>query len=312
MGNTDLEISRIGLGAWAIGGVWKWGWGSQSDRDSRDTINRALDAGINWIDTAAIYGMGHSEEVIGKALKKRGGPKPLLFTKCGQIWDKTSQQTVSLKRESIFREVDQSLKRLQCDVIDLYQIHWPKPDEEIEEGWEALLRLKEQGKIRWGGVSNFSVSQLERIAAIAPVFSLQPPYSLIRREAEAEILPWCREHGTGVIVYSPMGSGLLSGAMTRERIEAMDITDWRRRSDAFTGDRLERNLGLQALCVEIGRDHGCTAGAVAVAWTLKNPAVTAAIVGMRKPEQVADLVAAAELTLSEEDIRRQEAEVQGA
>jgi aryl-alcohol dehydrogenase-like predicted oxidoreductase len=304
LGHTDLEITRLGLGAWAIGGVWKWGWGSQKDHDSRDTINRALEAGINWIDTAAIYGLGHSEEVVGKTLKKRGGARPYLFTKCGQIWDKKQNQTVSLNRESICREAEESLRRLQADVIDLYQIHWPKPDEGIEEGWEALNRLKEQGKIRWAGVSNFSVSQLERAAVLAPVSSLQPPYSLIRREAEAEILPWCLKHGTGVIVYSPMASGLLSGGMSRERVAALDITDWRRRSDEFNGDRLERNLLLSNLLAEIGREHGVTAGEVAIAWTLLNPAVTAAIVGMRKPEQVNGVIHAADLVLSAGDKER--------
>jgi aryl-alcohol dehydrogenase-like predicted oxidoreductase len=298
-----MNITRIGFGAWAIGGIWKFGWGAQDDRDSMAVLHRALDSGINWIDTAAVYGLGHSEEVVGKVLKERTD-KPYVFTKCSLVWNDNGKVTSSMKAESVRKEAENSLRRLGVDVLDLYQIHWPNPDAEIEEGWETLEKLKEEGKIRYAGVSNFSVSQMKRAAAIAPVTSLQPPYNIIRRGIEDEILPWCLENRIGVINYSPMASGLLSGKMSRERLEKMHPTDWRKKSNEFTDPRLSRNLKLQDLLGEIGSLYGRTAGETAIAWTLLNPAVTAAIAGMRRPDQVEGVIHAGEMNLSGEDVKR--------
>ncbi|ADN03017.1 aldo/keto reductase [Spirochaeta thermophila] len=305
LGNSDMEITRIGLGAWAIGGSWRWGWGPQDERDSIATIHKALDMGINWIDTAPAYGLGVSEEVIGKALKERSD-RPYIFTKCGIIWDEAGNARQYISRKTILKEIDESLQRLKVDVIDLYQIHWPTPDDRIEEAWETLAELKEKGKVRYIGVSNFSVAQMERAARIAPITSLQPPYSLLRREIEKEILPYCAEHGIGVIVYSPMGSGLLTGKMTRERIARLPDDDWRRNSDEFNEPRLSRNLALVEILKEIAERHGCTPGEVAIAWVLRHPAVTGAIVGMRRPDQVDGVIHAPEVSLDEDDISRLE------
>lgn len=305
LGNSDMEITRIGLGAWAIGGSWRWGWGPQDERDSIATIHKALDMGINWIDTAPAYGLGVSEEVIRKALKERSD-KPYIFTKCGIIWDEAGNARQYISRTTILKEIDESLRRLKVDVIDLYQIHWPNPDDHIEEAWETLAELKEKGKVRYIGVSNFSVSQMERAAQIAPITSLQPPYSLLRRDVEKEILPYCAEHGIGVIVYSPMGSGLLTGKMTRERIARLPDDDWRRKSDEFNEPRLSRNLALVEILKEIAERHGCTPGEVAIAWVLRHPAVTGAIVGMRRPDQVDGVIHAPEVRLDEDDLSRLE------
>jgi aryl-alcohol dehydrogenase-like predicted oxidoreductase len=301
LGNSDLNITPIGFGAWAIGGAWKWGWGHQDDQASIDTIHRALDLGINWIDTAAIYGLGHSEEIIAKALKGRTS-KPYVFTKCSMIWDDQGEVGRSLKRDSIRREAEDSLRRLAVDVIDLYQIHWPIPDPDIEEAWQTLADLKAEGKIRHIGVSNFNVGQLKRAQQIAPVASLQPPYSAIERRAEAEILSFCREQNIGVIVYSPMQAGLLTGKMTRERLADLPDDDWRRANPNFQEPRLSRNLALADVLVEIGKRHGKTAATVAVAWTLNNPAVTGAIVGARRPDQIDDFIDAGEFRLTQEDV----------
>jgi aryl-alcohol dehydrogenase-like predicted oxidoreductase len=302
LGRTGLEITRVGFGAWAIGGGnWDWGWGDQDDDESIAAIHRALELGVNWIDTAAQYGLGHSEEVVARALAGVE-PRPLVFTKGGQPEgpNRTSYQT--LKRDSLRSECEGSLRRLRVDAIDLYQIHWPIPDDEVEEGWSTLAELKEEGLVRHIGVSNFSVEQLERAEAIAPVETLQPPYSLLDRDVEPDVLPWCEERDVGVIVYSPMGSGMLTGRMTRERIESLPPDDWRSKSDTFREPELSVNLELVERLKRVAERHGVEPGAVAVAWTLRNPAVDGAITGFRRPDQVDPIVAAAALELSDEDL----------
>jgi aryl-alcohol dehydrogenase-like predicted oxidoreductase len=302
LGRTGVEITRVGFGAWAIGGSgWDWGWGAQDDADSIAAIHRALELGVNWIDTAAQYGFGHSEEVVARALEGVE-PRPLVFTKGGQPEGPNRSTVQTLKRDSLRREAEGSLQRLRVDALDLYQIHWPIPDDEIEEGWSTFAELKEEGLVRHIGVSNFSVAQLERAEAIAPVETLQPPYSLLDRDVEDEVLPWCREHGLGVIVYSPMASGMLTGRMTRERIESLPDDDWRSQSDTFREPQLSRNLELVERLKAVGERHGVEPGAVAVAWTLQNPAVTGAIAGFRRPDQVEPIVAAADLELDERDL----------
>jgi aryl-alcohol dehydrogenase-like predicted oxidoreductase len=298
LGNSDLEITPIGLGAWAIGGGgWEFGWGPQEDKDSIAAIHEGLDRGINWIDTAAAYGLGHSEEVVARALQGRSS-RPYVFTKCALVWNKSGEIGHSLKTASIRHECEQSLRRLNLETIDLYQIHWPIPDEDIEEAWTELSRLKKEGKVRYIGVSNFDAPQMQRATSIAPITSLQPPYSLLAREAEGEILPFAARNGIGVIVYSPMYSGLLSGKMTRKRIAALPSDDWRRRNRNFQEPLLSHNLRLVELLREIGLRHEVTAGEVAIAWTLQNPAVTAAIVGVRSQEQVMGIIGAGEFRLS--------------
>jgi aryl-alcohol dehydrogenase-like predicted oxidoreductase len=302
LGNTDLEITRVGFGAWAIGGNgYAFGWGAQDDDESIATIHHALERGINWIDTAAVYGLGRSEEVVGRALESLA-ELPYIFTKCSLVDDGNGTIAHKLKRDSVLDEAEQSLERLGVDAIDLYQIHWPDPVEDIEEGWDALAELKEQGLVRHIGVSNFDVEQLRRIQGIAPVESLQPPYSLVAREVEDEILPFAEREGIGVIAYSPMGSGLLSGKMTRERIENLPEDDWRKHSDHFREPQLSRHLELVERLKTVAERHETTPGAVAVAWTLRNPAVDGAIVGFRRPEQVDPLVDAGSLELSADDV----------
>ncbi|MGA7885607.1 MAG: aldo/keto reductase [Acidobacteriaceae bacterium] len=304
LGNSDLHLTPIGFGAWAIGGGdWEFAWGSADDDESIRAIHRALDGGINWIDTAAIYGLGHSEEIVGKALKGRS-QKPYVFTKCSMRWFPDRKIYRSLKAGSLQEEIEASLTRLGVDRIDLYQIHWPNPEDEIEEAWETLARFQEQGKVRYIGVSNFNVAQMRRAQAIAPITSLQPPYSLLRRDIESEILPFCRQHNIGVINYSPMVSGLLTGKMTAERIRNLPEDDWRRRNQNFQEPKLSRNLELAALLGEIGREHGVQAGVVAIAWTLRNPAITAAIVGARRPDQVEGTLPAATFRLSDAEAER--------
>jgi aryl-alcohol dehydrogenase-like predicted oxidoreductase len=282
------------------GGGWAFAWGPQDDNESIRAIHAALDAGINWIDTAAVYGLGHSEEVVARALAGRS--RPYVFTKCARIWDEKRQIGKRLKRESVRRECEDSLRRLQIDVIDLYQIHWPEPDEEIEEGWTALAELRREGKVRWIGVSNFNVAQMKRCQAIAPITSLQPPYSIISPEIEEEALPYCQANGIGVIAYSPMKSGLLTGKMTRERVAALPEDDFRRRAVHFQEPKLSENLALADLLVRIGARKGRSAGEVAIAWVLRHPAVTAAIVGMRSPAQVQGVIGALEFRLAPKDI----------
>jgi aryl-alcohol dehydrogenase-like predicted oxidoreductase len=302
LGRTGLEITRVGFGAWAIGGGgWEFGWGPQQDDESIAAIHRALELGVNWIDTAAAYGFGRSEEIVGRAL--RGLPeRPYVFTKSSLLDDGARHVRHVLKRDSILREAEGSLRRLGVDAIDLYQIHWPIPDEDIEEGWAAMATLKERGLVRHIGVSNFDASQLRRIQSIAPVETLQPPYSLIDRAAEAEVLPFAERQGIGVIVYSPMGSGLLTGGITRERIAAMPDDDWRKADPRFTEPQLSRHLALAARLQAIGDRHDVTPGAVAVAWALRHPAVDGAITGFRRPDQVDPIVTAASLELTGQDL----------
>jgi len=301
LGNSDMQLTSIGLGAWAIGGGdWQYAWGPQDDNDSIAAIHRALDLGINWIDTAAIYGLGHSEEVVGRAVKS-SPQKPYIFTKCSMRWHADRTIYNSLKAASLAEEVEASLRRLQVETIDLYQIHWPNPDSEIEEGWEVLARLREQGKLRWIGVSNFNVEQMKRAQKIAPITSLQPPYSMLRRGVEAEILPFAQANGIGVINYSPMLSGLLAGKMTPQRISSLPPDDWRRKNAEFSEPNLSRNLRLVELLREIGNGHGVSPGVVAVAWTLHNPAITAAIVGGRSAKQAEEMAPALRFRLSQEE-----------
>ncbi len=297
LGETGLEITRVGFGAWAIGG----GWGPQDDQDSIAAIHHALDRGINWIDTAAVYGFGHSEQVVGRALEGRA-ERPYVFTKASQLEGPGRTVVHSLKRDSILREAEGSLEPLGVDAIDVYQIHWPIPDEEIEEGWAAFAELKERGLVRHIGVSNFDVDQVRRIQSIAPVETLQPQYSLIERDVEDEILPFAEREGIGVIVYSPMGSGLLTGAMTRERIQNLPEDDWRKHDARFQEPRLSQHLALVARIHAVADRHDTSLGAVAVAWTLRNPAVDGAIVGFRHPDQVDPIVGAANLELDDEDL----------
>jgi aryl-alcohol dehydrogenase-like predicted oxidoreductase len=301
LGKSDLQLTSIGFGAWAIGGGdWQYAWGPQEDQKSIEAIHRALDAGMNWIDTAAVYGLGHSEEVVGTALKSVS-TKPFVFTKCAMTWGEDRKIVQTLKK--IREEVEGSLRRLGVDVIDLYQIHWPVPDAEIEEGWSTMAELQREGKVRYIGVSNFSVAQMERALKIAPITSLQPPYSMINRSTEAEILPFCEKHGIGVINYSPMQSGLLTGAMTKERVAKMPQDDFRRNSKQFQEALISRNLELVELLRSIGKRHDVEPGVVAIAWTLHNPAITAAIVGGRSAEQVDGVLPAANFRLSETEFQ---------
>ena len=297
LGNSNLRITPIGIGAWAIGGGgWSGSMGPQNDNDSVPAIHAALDHGLNWIDTAALYGLGHSEEMVARALKGRS-LRPYVFTKCERVWDSNGRIGACLKAESIRRECEDSLRRLETDVIDLCQIHWPEPDEGIEEGWAELARLQQEGKVRYIGVSNFSVAQMKRAQKIAPITSLQPPYSIVTREIESDILPFTRQQNIGVIVYSPMSAGLLTGAMTRERVANFDAEDWRINLPNFREPLLSRNLQLVERLRDIGARHGRAPGEVAIAWTLANPAVTGAIVGFRSPRQVEGIIGAATFRL---------------
>jgi aryl-alcohol dehydrogenase-like predicted oxidoreductase len=310
LGNSDMQVSVLGFGAWAVGGGgWVGSMGPQNEADSIPAIHAALDHGMNWIDTAALYGLGHSEEVVARAIAGRN-PRPYVFTKCERVWDNHDNVGASLKAESIRRECEDSLRRLKVDVIDLYQIHWPEPDEEIEEGWTEMARLKEEGKVRWIGVSNFSVPQMKRAQAIAPITSLQPPYSLVTRDVEREILPYSQANNIGVIVYSPMSAGLLTGAMTKERVANFADEDWRRRLPNFQEPLLSRNLRLVEHLREIGKRHGLSPGAISIAWTLHHPAVTGAIVGARSPRQIGGIIGAADFRLAESEIDEIERQLQ--
>jgi aryl-alcohol dehydrogenase-like predicted oxidoreductase len=308
LGDTGLEITRVGFGAWAIGGGdWEFGWGPQDDEQSIATIHHALEHGINWIDTAAAYGFGRSEQIVGRALEGLA-ERPYVFTKCSLLEGAHHKVAHSLKRDSILREAEASLARLGVDAIDLYQIHWPIPVVDIEEGWAALAELKQQGLVRHIGVSNFDVEQLRRIGQIAPVETLQPQYSLIEREVEQEILPFVERERIGVIVYSPMGSGMLTGRMTRQRIERLAENDWRKHDERFNEPQLSRHLELVDRLEHVAERYDTTAGAVAVAWTLRNPAVDGAIVGFRRPDQIDPILIATNLELTNQDI----AEIEGS
>lgn len=301
LGNTEIMITPIGFGAWAVGGGdWEYAWGPQDDNESIAAMHRAIDHGVNWIDTAAVYGLGHSEEVVARAINGMTN-RPYIFTKCGLVWDDKRNVSQVIKAESIRKECEASLKRLQVDVIDLYQVHWPV-DEDIEEAWEMMSSLRKEGKVRCIGVSNYNVLQLKRCQAIASVSSLQPPYSLISRHYEQEVLPFCQEQGIGVIVYSPMGAGMLTGAMTKERIAAFPADDWRKRNPIFNEPALSNNLTLADILKGIARRHGCSAGEVAIAWTLLNPAVTGAIVGGRSAAQVDGIIQGSEVKLTDQDL----------
>jgi aryl-alcohol dehydrogenase-like predicted oxidoreductase len=307
LGRTGLEISRIGFGAWAAGGTeWFHGWSGQTDEDSLAAIARALDLGVDWIDTAAAYGFGHSEEIVGGALEGLR-QRPYVFTKCSVLPGPPGPVRWSLERDSIRAELEGSLHRLRTDRIDLYQIHGPRPPEQIEEGWRTLAELKEEGLVRLIGVSNFTVEQLELIEQIAPVETLQPPYSLLRREAEADLFPYTREHGIGVIVYSPLASGLLTGGMTRERLAALPETDWRHTDSRFAEPMLTRGLELSERAGAIAARHGVTASEVAIAWTLQHPAVHGAIVGFRNAAQVERTIGTTAVTLTRDDVTELEA-----
>jgi len=311
LGNSDLKITTVGFGAWAIGGSgWEFAWGPQDDADSIAAIHRALELGVNWIDTAAVYGTGHSEEIVAHALKEWRGPRPYVFTKCVLRWNDKRKIWKEFSPESIRRECEDSLRRLQVETIDLYQMHWPPEEGKpgIEEAWQTLAALKAEGKIRWIGVSNFNAAQIQRAEKIAPVTSLQPPYSIIRRAIEKEILPHCQQQGIGVIGYAPMASGLLTGAMTRERAAALPADDFRTHNSEFREPRLSKNIELVERLRRVGERHGRTPGEVAIAWTLRHPVVTGAIVGARNAKQAEGVMRAGELKLSPEEI----AEIEGA
>lgn len=311
LGNSDLKITPVGFGAWAIGGGgWEFAWGGQEDAESIAAIKRALELGVNWIDTAAVYGTGHSEEVVARAVKAWQGARPYIFTKCSLVWDEKRKVSSNHSADSIRRECEASLRRLQVDTIDLYQMHWPPPDNGpgLEEAWQTTAALQKEGKIRWIGVSNFNVEQLKRAQKIAPVTSLQPPYSLIRRKIEAEILPYCEKQGIGVISYSPMASGLLTGAMTRERAVALPADDFRSRNPEFKEPRLSKNIELVERLRQVGQRHGRSPGEVAIAWALRLPAVTGVIVGARNAKQAEGVMRATDLKLSKREID----EIEGA
>jgi aryl-alcohol dehydrogenase-like predicted oxidoreductase len=304
----SFQPASPGFGSWAVGGPWQHGWSKQDDGDSIAAIHRALQLGINWIDTAAIYGLGHSEEVVARALALGDGDRPYVFTKCGMTWDENGKVDYSLKADSIRREVESSLRRLQVETIDLYQIHWPVDElKDTMEGWTELAKLQKEGKIRWIGVSNFSAEELRSAQAIAPITSLQPPYSLIKRDIEKEVLPFCEAHNVGVIAYSPMASGLLTGAMTRDRAANLPADDWRKRNAEFQEPKLTHNLQLVERLRKVGARRGLTPGQVAIAWTLRDSVVTGAIVGARNAKQVEEMMAASDFRLSEVE----KAEIEG-
>ncbi len=302
LGYSDLNITDIGLGTWAIGGGgWKFAWGPQDDKESITAIRKAIDIGINWIDTAAIYGLGHSETIVGKAVKEMK-KKTIIATKCGNCWDKNRKIFHCLKKDSIRSEVEASLKRLRVDVIDLYQIHWPIPENEIEEGWDTIATLIKEGKIRYGGVSNFSVEQLKRIQPIHPVASLQPPYSMLERGVEDELLSYCEKNNIGVICYSPMYRGLLTGKFSRERIASLPNDDHRRKNMQFQKPQLSANLELVESLRPVAEKNNITLAQLAIAWVLRRKEVTAAIVGARSQSQIQETAAAGDVKLAEDDI----------
>lgn len=306
LGNTDLELTTVGLGTWAMGGPWLYGWGPQDDDEAVAAILTALEKGINWIDTAAIYGLGHSEELVGKALSplrgKQTSEKPIIATKCGLRWSQENHRIPCLKGQSIREECHASLKRLGVDIIDLYQMHWPQPDEDLEEGWEEMAKLQQEGKVRYIGVSNYGLEQLKRVQKIAPVASLQPPYSMIGRDVEDELLSYCAENNIGVVAYSPMAKGLLTGKFSQERVAGLALDDHRRRDPNFHEPQFTATLQLVERLKEIAERNGKTCAQLAISWVLRRPEVTAAIVGARRPKQITETVQAAGWILSPEDI----------
>jgi aryl-alcohol dehydrogenase-like predicted oxidoreductase len=303
LGYTELELTCVGLGTWAMGGPWQFGWGPQDDNDAIKSILESLDNGINWIDTAAVYGCGHAEELVGKALKQTPR-KPLIATKCGLLWNEKREKVSCLKYDSVIRECHDSLKRLGIDVIDLYQIHWGSPDEDIEEAWEAMAALQEQGKVRYIGVSNFSVSQIQRCRKVAPVASLQPPYSMLHREVEQELLGFCAENDIGVVVYSPMQRGLLTGKFDHKRLASLPEDDHRKRQRDFQEPEFSATLELVGRLKEIADQSGKTCAQLAVAWVLRRSEVTSAIVGARKPGQISETAPAADWVLTGDEIEQ--------
>jgi len=303
LGNTDLELTTIGLGTWAMGGPWQYGWGPQDDDEAIGAISAALDTGINWIDTAPAYGLGHSEELIRKALKQTN-KKPLIATKCGILWNEKKEKVTCLKRRSIRDECHASLKRLGIDVIDLYQMHWPDPDEDVEEAWEEMTRLLDEGKVRYIGVSNFNIEQIERVRKIHPPVSLQPPYSMLHREVEGELLDYCGQNNIGVVAYSPMQRGLLTGKFDRARLEGLAPDDHRRTNPDFLEPQFSATLELVEELKKIAERNGRTCAELAISWVLRRPEVTAAIVGARNPQQIIETAPAADWGLSEKDIEQ--------
>jgi len=303
LGYSDLYLSTIGLGTWAMGGGdWKFGWGPKDDTSSAAAIHAALDQGINWIDTAPIYGHGHSEKVVGKAIK--GIRDSLIIaTKCGRVWEGNSREIgKSLRADSIRKEVENSLQRLGIDHIDLYQIHWPQPDEEIEEGWATIAELIKEGKLRFGGVSNFNLQQLKRAQAIHPITSLQPPYNMFRREIESEVMNYCRENGIGIVAYSPMQAGLLTGKFTPERAAALPISDWRSKHPFFNAPQLAINLEVVEKLRGLAATKNCSMSQLVLAWVLRRDEMTAAIVGARNPEQIKETAQATLIELDSSDV----------
>lgn len=305
LGNSDLNITPLGFGAWAVGGGgWEYAWGPQDDKDSIEAIHKALELGVNWIDTAAVYGLGHSEEVVVRAMKEWRGARPYVFTKCVLTWDGSGKITPNFSAKSIRKECDDSLRRLRVSVIDLYQMHWPPVDNGtgLEEAWQTMASLQQEGKVRWIGVSNFDAAQIKRAQKIAPVTSLQPPYSMLRRQVEEETLPHCLQQGIGVISYAPMFSGMLTGAMTPERAAALPPDDFRSRNPEFRDPKLSKNLELVEVLKKIGARYGRSAGEVAIAWVLRYPAITGAIVGARNAKQAEGVFRGADFRLTPEEI----------
>jgi len=301
LGNTDLKLTTVGLGTWAMGGPWQFGWGPQDDDEAIAAIIKALELGINWIDAAPAYGLGHSEELIKKALEQTNA-KPIIATKCGLLWNEKKEKVPCLKAESIREECHASLKRLNIDVIDLYQMHWPEPEEDLEQGWEEMAKLKDEGKVRYIGVSNCNVEQLKRIAKIARPVSLQPPYSMLHREVEEELLGYCAENNMGVVAYSPMQRGLLTGKFNQERLSGLALDDHRRRSPDFHEPKFTATLQLVDQLRPIAERNGRTLAQLAIAWVLRRPENTAAIVGARRPSQIEETAPASDFKLSKEDI----------
>jgi aryl-alcohol dehydrogenase-like predicted oxidoreductase len=301
LGKTDMQLTTVGLGTWAMGGPWEYGWGPQDDDEAVAAVLEALDQGINWIDTAPAYGLGHSEELVGRALRQTTH-KPYVATKCGILWNEKKERVVHLKRDSIRRECHDSLRRLGVERIDLYQMHWPDPEPDIEEAWEEMARLQKEGKVRYLGVSNYSVSQMERVAPIHPISSLQPPYSMLRRDVERELLDYCAKHRIGVIVYSPMQRGLLTGKFNAERLAALAPDDHRRRAPEFQEPQFSATLELVEGLKKIAERNGRTVAQLAVSWVLRRPEVTAAIVGARRPGQITETAPASDWNLGKKDI----------